>query len=74
MIRAVQELHAWLSRNGLNPSEFRVVLQADHRNAQWAADVLGREADAVSDRPNGQPATEGQIYGIPFSIEPMVRS
>jgi hypothetical protein len=69
MIRAVQELHAWLSRNGLNPAEFRVVLQSDLMNADRAAAILGREADAVALRPNGQPASEGQICGIPFSIE-----
>lgn len=73
MIRAAQELHAWLNRNGLNPADFKIVLYSDSKNAQWAADVLGRELDAVSVRPNGQPVSEGQIYGIPFSIEPFPR-
>jgi hypothetical protein len=70
MIRAVQELYAWLTRSGLNPADFKIVLYSDPSNARRAADVLGREADAVSVRPNGQPASEGQICGVPFSIVP----
>src|SRR5260370_33406972 len=70
MIRAVQELHAWLSRNGLNPADFKIVLYSDSKSARWAADVLGREADSLSFRPSGHPASKGQICGVPFSIVP----
>lgn len=69
MIRAVQEFYAWVSRNGLDPADFEIVVHSDSKNVDRAAAILGREVDAVALRPNGQPAYTGQICGIPFSIE-----
>ena len=72
MIKAFQSLHYWLHSNNIQPRGFKIVIQADPTTASHMAAVFGREMDAIHmEPPTGEPIWEGQICGVPFSIEPV---
>jgi hypothetical protein len=71
MIRAFQELYAWLNRNGIEPRAFKVVVLADPMTTDRIAIALGFDAEAQSFMPGKREIREGQICGLSFSIEPI---
>jgi hypothetical protein len=69
MIKTFQHLHAWLMEHGIEPRDFKIVIQTDKVTVERISFELGREWSPMSRHPEPLQIKEGLICGLRFSIE-----